>query len=242
MEKKLDSNYTRMLRAILNKSWRLHPTKQQLYGHLPPITKTIKVRRTRHAEHCWRSRDELIRAVLLCTPSHGRAKAWRTYIEQLCADTGCYPEDLPEAMDDREECWERVRDILAGGATRWWWGWFSPGMMRSDKILDVILYNLFCKWPQFIAIFGIFCSVCVWLGWLGKKWMCIWALTCGRKGCFDRHLFWLIPPYFWEFFPYHFTFPLFLPHLLPRHHNIDKVLRNHIIVNIFLRNEIRLNS
>ena len=23
-------------------------------------------------------------------------------------------------------------------------------------------------------------------------WMCVWALTCGRKGCFDRHLFWLI--------------------------------------------------
>ena len=30
MEKKIDSNYTRMLRAILNKSWRQHPTKQQL--------------------------------------------------------------------------------------------------------------------------------------------------------------------------------------------------------------------
>ena len=42
MEKKLDGNYTRMLRAILNKSWRQHPTKQQLYGHLPPITKTIQ--------------------------------------------------------------------------------------------------------------------------------------------------------------------------------------------------------
>ena len=41
MEKKLDGNYTRMLRAILNKSWRQHPTKQQLYGHLPPIAKTI---------------------------------------------------------------------------------------------------------------------------------------------------------------------------------------------------------
>ena len=44
MEKKLDGNYTRMLRAILNKSWRQHLTKQQLYGHLPPITKTIKGR------------------------------------------------------------------------------------------------------------------------------------------------------------------------------------------------------
>ena len=48
MEKKLDGNYTRMLRAILNKSWRQHPTKQQLYSHLPPITKTIKIRQTRH--------------------------------------------------------------------------------------------------------------------------------------------------------------------------------------------------
>ena len=55
LEKKLDGNYTRMLRAILNKSWRQHPTRHQLYGHLPPITKTIQVRRTRHAGHCWRN-------------------------------------------------------------------------------------------------------------------------------------------------------------------------------------------
>ena len=70
LEKKLDGNYTRMLRAILNKSWRQHPTRHQLYGHLPPITKTIQVKRTRHAGHCWRSRDELISDVLLWTPQH----------------------------------------------------------------------------------------------------------------------------------------------------------------------------
>ena len=74
LEKKLDGNYTRMLRAILNKSWQQHPTRHQLYGHLPPITKSIQVRRTRHAGHCWRSRDELIRDVLLWIPTHGRAK------------------------------------------------------------------------------------------------------------------------------------------------------------------------
>ena len=105
MEKKLDSNYTRMLRAILNESWRQHPTKQQLYGHLQPITKTIKIRRTRYAGHCWRSKDEFISDVLPWTPSHGQAKAGqlaRTYIQQLCADTGCSPEDLQGAMDDRE--------------------------------------------------------------------------------------------------------------------------------------------
>ena len=60
IKKKLDGNYTRMLRAILNKSWRQHSTKEQLYDHRLPITKTIKIRRTRHAGHCWRSRDELI--------------------------------------------------------------------------------------------------------------------------------------------------------------------------------------
>ena len=67
LEKKLDGNYTRMLRAILNESRRQHPTRYQLYGHLPPITKTIQVRRTRHAGHCWRSRDELTNDVLLWT-------------------------------------------------------------------------------------------------------------------------------------------------------------------------------
>ena len=71
LEKKLDDNYTRILRAILNKSW------HQLYSHLPPITKTFQVKQTRHTGHCWRSRDELISDVLLWTPTYGRAKAGR---------------------------------------------------------------------------------------------------------------------------------------------------------------------
>ena len=100
----IDGNYTRMLRAILNKSWWQRPTRHQLYGHLPPITKTIQVRQTRHAGHCWRSKDKLISDVLLWTPAYGQAKAgwpaW-TYIQQLCEDTGCNPENLPKAMNDR---------------------------------------------------------------------------------------------------------------------------------------------
>ena len=62
--KKLDGNYKKMLRAILNKSWRQHLTKQQLYGHIPPIMKTIQVKWTRHVGHCWNSRDELISDIL----------------------------------------------------------------------------------------------------------------------------------------------------------------------------------
>ena len=124
LEEKLDGNYTRILRTILNKQ---HPTRHQLRGHLPPITKVIQVRRTRHAGHCWRSRDELISDVLLWTPTYGRTRAERpsqTYIQQLCEDTGCSPEDLPEPMNDRKKWRERVKDIRASGTTRWWWWWW----------------------------------------------------------------------------------------------------------------------
>ena len=74
LKKKLDGDYTRMLRAILNKSWCQHPTRHQLYGQLPPIMKTIQVRRTRHTGHCWRSKDELISDVLLWTPHMAKQK------------------------------------------------------------------------------------------------------------------------------------------------------------------------
>ena len=137
LKKKLDSNYTGMLRAIFNKSWRQHPTRHQLYGHLPPITKTIQVRRARHAGHCWRSKDELISDVLLWTPAYGQAKAGqpaRTYIQQLCEDTGCRPEDLPKAMNDREGWWERVRDIRASGTT--WWLLLLMGKSMNIRIVD----------------------------------------------------------------------------------------------------------
>ena len=123
LEKKLDGKYTRMLKAILNKSWQQHPTKRQLYGHLPPITKTIQGIRTRHAGHCWRSKDQIVSDVLLWTPAYGQSKAGRptrTYTQQLCDDMGCNPEDLPEAMNDRETWRERVRDIRASRTIGWW--------------------------------------------------------------------------------------------------------------------------
>ena len=102
-----------MLRAILNRSWKQFPIKQQLYSYKPPITKTIKVRWTRYAGHCWRSKDELISDIHLWTPSHVPANAGRparTYTQQLCPDTGYSLEDLPETMDDRDEWREREKE------------------------------------------------------------------------------------------------------------------------------------
>ena len=118
------SPYKDMLWEILNRSWRQHPTRHKVYGHLPPVMKTIQVRWTRHAGHCWRSRDVLISDVLLWTPTYGRAKAGRparTYMQQLCENTGCSCDGLPEAVNDREQWQERVRDIRTCITAWWWW-------------------------------------------------------------------------------------------------------------------------
>ena len=113
--------YARMARAILNKSCKQGPTKQQLYGHLRPISKTIQIRRTIHAGYCLRFKDELINNFLQRTPSHGRAsigRSARTYLQELiCKDTGCSLKDLPKAIDDRDHWWERVWEISVSGNT-----------------------------------------------------------------------------------------------------------------------------
>ena len=110
IRKNAASNFKQVLEAAPNKAAAIRP----------PITKTIQIRRTRCAGHCCISRDELICEVFPWTPSHGRAKAGRpvrTYIQQLCLNKGCYPEDMPYAMNDREEWRKRVRDIDADGTT-----------------------------------------------------------------------------------------------------------------------------
>ena len=99
-----------MLQAILNKPWMQYSTKQLLYGHLLPLSKTIQVKWMRHAGHRWRSKDKLINNVLLRTPTHGYASVGqlaRTYLHQLCGDAGSSLEDLPGVMDDRDGGRER---------------------------------------------------------------------------------------------------------------------------------------
>ena len=101
-----------MLQAILNKSKKQHPMKQQLYSHLSPISKTIQVRRTRHAGHNWRIKNEHISNVLLWIPSHGYVHVGqpaRTCRQQLLMD-------LTRAMDDKigwiDWVWEIRTDRL----------------------------------------------------------------------------------------------------------------------------------
>ena len=116
MEKKLDENNTRIQRAVLNKSWKQHPTKEQLYGHLPLITKTIQVRRTSQAGHFLRIKEELVSDILLWTPSHGRLQVGRparTYLQQLCADM--------ELIDVRLNFKKSLRSVQRNIYVYVWW-------------------------------------------------------------------------------------------------------------------------
>ena len=65
-------------------------SKKQLYGHLPPITQIIQIRRTRHTGYYWRSKDELTSDVFLWTHTHGPTSGGqpiKIYINQLREDS-----------------------------------------------------------------------------------------------------------------------------------------------------------
>ena len=139
-----------MLCAILKKSWKQHPIKQQLYGHLPPISQTIQVRWTRHAEHYWGSKDKIISGVSPVESYTQIHQCWLTskgYIHQLCADTGCHLKDLPSTMADRDG-WretETVKGIhvICMHWWWWWWWWYHFWNMLFVKLFLLFLLSFF---------------------------------------------------------------------------------------------------
>ena len=117
LEKKLDGDYTRMLRAILNKSWRQQPRRHQLYGHLSPPSRNLSKLNEPDMQDTAAEESDVLQWTLHI---YGRAKAGQpapTYIQLLCKDTGCSSEDQPGAMNNKEKWRERVRDICASGMT-----------------------------------------------------------------------------------------------------------------------------
>ena len=115
VKKKLNGNKTIILCAVLNKLWKQHPTKQQLYNYLPSISQTIQIRQTRHAGYCWRREDKLISDILQWILVHGRAsvdwlpKCWHWMQPRRSG-----------VMNDRDGWQERVKR-LCPVTIIWWW-------------------------------------------------------------------------------------------------------------------------
>ena len=106
MEKSLDGTYTRMLRMVLNVSWREHMTNAESYGTLPKITIKIRERRLKLAGHCTRHPEEEASKLVLWQPQHGKTNRGRranTFIDSLLKDTGLESvEEMRNAMLDRK--------------------------------------------------------------------------------------------------------------------------------------------
>ena len=97
LEKNLNTNYTRMLCAVLNKSRKLYSTELVV----SPFTSHLTNHPRNMSKTYWRSKNKLISDILLCTPAYGYTSVdWlvKTYIHQLCADNGCHLENLPIEM------------------------------------------------------------------------------------------------------------------------------------------------
>ena len=109
------------------------------------------------------SRDEFKSEIILWTPSHGQAKAGRparTYIQQLCPDTGCSLEDLPGTMNDRDGWQERVREYVTYGFVP-----TSPAVfrMRVSSSLDSFRDATLCGAPSrtcLILLAAFLCNCC----------------------------------------------------------------------------------
>ena len=116
LKKKLDGNYTRMLLASPGGNT---PQGNNYTATCLPPRKLSKLDEPG-------SKDELISDVLLWTPRIWPSKSRTTSSNiHTAAMWGCSPEDLPEAMNDKEKWWERVRNIRASGTTWWWWWWLA---------------------------------------------------------------------------------------------------------------------
>ena len=105
---KLDGNFIRMICAVLKKILEVTPvpaTEQPLTSH----RKTIQVRRTRHARHCRRSKDDIICYILQWSPTPSND------IHRLYKDTVWGSENLLRPLDIRDGWGKRERERDRGG-------------------------------------------------------------------------------------------------------------------------------
>ena len=110
LERGLDGCYTRMLRTVLNISWKDHPTLQEIYGDTPRISQILQKRRLKFAGHCYRSAHEPVSKLVLWAPTQGKRGRGRpaiNYINQISRDTGLNLDELGKTMEDRDQ-WRTI--------------------------------------------------------------------------------------------------------------------------------------
>ena len=117
-QQRLDGCYTRLLRRVLNLSWRNHPTLETIYGDLPRVSNLVCKRRVQFAGHCARATDELVSSFVLWRhPSPDNRSRKLTFPDRIRRDTAIPKENLLAAMKDREY-WKGVVSSISAEAAR----------------------------------------------------------------------------------------------------------------------------
>ena len=112
LDKKLDGACTEMQRVVKDVTWQQHFTNEVLYARLPRISTTSRERRLKFGGHCWRSKNEVVRDLVVWELKHGKRSVEGqacTFINQLEEETG-----VPETA-----CWQRWMTGLAGERKPW---------------------------------------------------------------------------------------------------------------------------
>ena len=114
-QQRVDGTYTRLLMRVKNISWKRHPTKQQIYNNLTPVSNIIKRRRIQFAGHCFRASNEMASKFVLWKPNRsGRRNSRKmTYPDVIAKDTGISFQDLGGAMGDREVWGSFVKSAIS---------------------------------------------------------------------------------------------------------------------------------
>ena len=113
-ENKIDGCYTRLIRMILNISWRDKIPNNILYIGLLKISEVIKDRRMVIAGHCVRHKDEACHDLIFWKPRNGKLNRGRqsiTFIDNLKNDTELDDvEEIRNVISDREN-WRKIKSV-----------------------------------------------------------------------------------------------------------------------------------
>jgi hypothetical protein len=116
MQSRIDGCYTRLLRRVLNVSWKDHMTNKELYGNLPTLSSTIRQRRMRFAGHCARASNQPAAKLLFWTPTEGKVKrggVYKTFTTMLQEDTGMKSHNEIQTLMGERDLWKlRVQNSL----------------------------------------------------------------------------------------------------------------------------------
>ena len=116
LEIKIDGLYTKLLRRVLNISWRDHVSNVQLYGKLPLLSSTIRQRRLRFAGHCYRAENQPVTNLLFWTPSEGKrgqGAGIKTYPKLIRKDTNLTSDCEVKGLMAERHLWHRkVSNVL----------------------------------------------------------------------------------------------------------------------------------